>query len=101
MHALAFQVLIEDPAHARSLAATERLARATSAMIAGQAQDVALDRSTTATLEQCIAMEANKTGALLAQSVAIGAVLGGGSQAQIAALEQYGYGTRGRLPGRR
>ena len=54
-------------------------ARATSAMIAGQAQDVAMDRRESATLAECLAMEADKTGALLAQSVAIGAVLGGGS----------------------
>jgi len=89
MHALAFQVLInsENPA---SVAATERLARATSAMIAGQAQDVALDRGSTATLAECIAMEANKTGALLAQSVAIGAVLGGGDDAAVDALEHFG-----------
>jgi geranylgeranyl diphosphate synthase type I len=35
-------------------------------------------------------MEADKTGALLAQSVAIGAVLAGGSDAAVAALERYG-----------
>ncbi len=90
MHALAFQILLDDTTTPHSAAATQRLARATSAMIAGQAQDVALDRGDSATLDDCIAMEANKTGALLAQSVAIGAVLGGGEPATVAALEHFG-----------
>lgn len=90
MHALAFEVLLEDTTTPHSAAATRRLAQATSAMIAGQAQDVALDQSATATLEQCIAMEANKTGALLAHSVAIGAVLGGGEARLVDALEHFG-----------
>ena len=90
MHALAFEVLLEDTATPHAAAATVRLAKATSAMIAGQAQDVALDSGPTATLDQCIAMEANKTGALLAQSTAIGAVLGGGTAETTAALEHFG-----------
>lgn len=90
MHALAFQVLLQDTTTPHAAAATTRLALATSAMIAGQAQDVALDRGDTATLEDCIAMEANKTGALLAQSVAIGAVLGGGDHDVVDALERFG-----------
>jgi len=90
MHALAFQVLLDDTTTPYSAAATQRLARATSAMIAGQSQDVALDRGHTATLAECIAMEANKTGALLAQSVAIGAVLGNGDDTIVDALEHFG-----------
>lgn len=90
LHVLAFEVLLQETATARSMTATERLARATSAMIAGQAQDVALDRGDTATLADCLTMEANKTGALLAQSVAIGAVLGDGDPAVVTALESYG-----------
>lgn len=90
MHALAFQVLLDDTRTANSGPATRRLAMATSAMIAGQAQDVALDRGDTATLAECIAMEANKTGALLAQSVAIGAVLGGADEELVTALESFG-----------
>lgn len=89
MHALAFQILLADT-NSNAAAATARLAQATSAMIAGQAQDVALDRGSSATLDQTIAMEANKTGALLAQSVAIGAVLGNGPDETVAALERFG-----------
>ena len=90
MHALAFEVLLDDRRTPHGAAATRRLAKATSAMIAGQAQDVALDRGVTASLPECIAMEANKTGALLAQSVAIGAVLGGGDDVVVDALEDFG-----------
>ncbi len=90
LHVLAFQVLLADTSDSRSLRALSRLTDATAAMIAGQAQDVALDRAQTATLEQCLAMEANKTGALLAQSIAIGAELGGGDANQTSALERYG-----------
>lgn len=90
MHVLAFQVLLAAEVSPRSMAATARLGRATAEMIAGQAQDVALDRASTATLDECLQMEANKTGALLAQSVAIGGVLGGGDDGAIDALERYG-----------
>jgi geranylgeranyl diphosphate synthase type I len=89
LHALAFQVLLDEagPVH---LAATNRLGRAVSAIIAGQAQDTALDRATDASLAACVEMCGNKTGALLAQSVAIGAVLGGADEDTASALERYG-----------
>ena len=90
MHALAFEILLDDSRTPHGATATRRLAKATSAMIAGQAQDVALDRGATASLAECIAMETNKTGALLAQSVAIGAVLGGGDDVVVDALEDFG-----------
>lgn len=90
LHVLAFHVLAADLTNERALRALGRLTNATAAMIAGQAQDVALDRAPTATLAECLAMEANKTGALLAQSIAIGAELGGGDPDQTNALEQYG-----------
>ena len=90
LHTLAFEVLLRQAPESASHAAIDRLARATTAMIAGQSQDVALDRAESATLDECIAMEANKTGALLAQSVAIGGVLGGGTPEQVDALERYG-----------
>lgn len=90
LHALAFNTLLPPTHDPLMVAAGTRLAQATTAMIAGQAQDVALNQRATATLDECLAMEANKTGALLAQSVAIGATLGGGSDEQIAALEHYG-----------
>ena len=59
-------------------------------MIGGQAQDSALDRADDVTLAQCLAMAADKTGALLAQSTAIGAELGGADGETTAALERFG-----------
>lgn len=89
MHTLAFQILLDEagPLH---LEAARRLGLATSAMIAGQAQDSALDRRMDVGLRDCLAMEANKTGALLAHSVAIGAVLAGADEQVASALERYG-----------
>lgn len=89
LHTLAFEVLLEQTGTTR-LAAAGRLADASSSIIAGQAQDVALDRSNDATLASCLTMTANKTGALLAQSVAIGAVLAEADPDAVASLERYG-----------
>lgn len=89
LHTLAFLVLLDEPGPSRP-EATRRLASATTAMIAGQAQDTALDRRTDVTLAQCLEMEANKTGALLAESVAIGAVLAGADEETATSLERYG-----------
>jgi geranylgeranyl diphosphate synthase, type I len=89
LHTLAFQVLLDDstPQH---LTATHRLGLAVAAIITGQAQDTALDRAPDATLAGCLVMAGNKTGALLAQSVAIGAVLGGADLETANALERFG-----------
>jgi geranylgeranyl diphosphate synthase type I len=89
LQTLAYQVLLEDP-EPRRVAAARRLTAATGAMIAGQAQDTALDRSLDVTLARCLAMDANKTGALLAHSPAIGAVLAGADEDTATALERYG-----------
>lgn len=89
LHTLAFEVLLDDGTPA-ALAALRRLANGTAAMIAGQAQDSALDRRTDVTLPECVTMQQNKTGALLGTSVSIGAVLAGASVPMAAALERYG-----------
>ena len=89
LHTLAFQVLLDESSQ-EHLTATHRLGLAVSAIITGQAQDTALDRAVDATLAGCLVMAGNKTGALLAQSVAIGAVLGGADVATANALERYG-----------
>jgi geranylgeranyl diphosphate synthase type I len=60
------------------------------AMITGQVQDMTLDRAPAVTFDECLEMERNKTGALLAQSVAIGAVLAGADDDDIEPLERYG-----------
>ena len=64
LHTLAFQVLLDDPTPER-VVATTRLVDATAAMIAGQAADMAFDDRLDVDLAACLAMEADKTGALL------------------------------------
>ncbi len=89
LHNLAYQVLLDDPSPQRQAAAA-RLTRATAAMIAGQAADMAFDDLPTVTLAECVAMEADKTGALLAYSASVGAVLAGATDAQVDALDEFG-----------
>jgi geranylgeranyl diphosphate synthase type II len=64
-------------------------------MVGGQAVDIAWsDAETKGAVEisgtQLLAMHARKTGALLRASAEAGAIAGGGSEAQIAALRDYG-----------
>jgi geranylgeranyl diphosphate synthase type I len=89
LHTLAFQVLLADPTPER-VAATVRLAEATAAMLAGQAADMAFDDQPVVTLQDCLEMEAGKTGALLGYSASVGAVLAGAPDQQVAALDAYG-----------
>jgi geranylgeranyl diphosphate synthase type I len=86
---LAHEVLMEAP----SLAAPEaarRLAAATSAMIAGQAQDMAQEGCLGASLEATQAMERGKTGALLGAAASLGAVLAEADDGQVSCLENFG-----------
>ncbi len=82
------QVLLECEAHGS--AAAELLADATAAMIAGQADDIAFERQSTVSVDDCVAMCAAKTGALLGAAASIGAVLAGAPPATIGALRDYG-----------
>ena len=70
LHNLAYQVLLDDPSPQRQAAAA-RLTRATAAMIAGQAADMAFDDLPTVTLAEC-------------------AVLAGATDAQVDALDEFG-----------
>lgn len=108
LHALAFDVLLggaagsagsaagrtaaeaSDAATAASGTAASRLASATAAMIAGQSRDMAFNERMDVTPEQCLAMEADKTGALLGYASSVGAVLAGADAEIVAALESYG-----------
>ncbi|WP_443050793.1 polyprenyl synthetase family protein [Streptomyces sp. H27-D2] len=71
--------------------ATRRLTTATRKLIDGQAQDISYEHRERVTVEECLEMEGNKTGALLACAVSIGAVLGGADDATADILEKYGY----------
>jgi geranylgeranyl diphosphate synthase, type I len=66
------------------------LAGATSAMIAGQALDMAFETLDGVTVDRCLAMEAGKTGALLGCAASIGAILGGAPDETVEALDDYG-----------
>lgn len=89
MHTLAFQVLLDSPGeHGAAVAA--RLGHATSAMIRGQSDDMGFAHRPDVTVEQCLAMEADKTGALLAFAVCGGALMGGGDGDVVEALHVFG-----------
>jgi geranylgeranyl diphosphate synthase type I len=87
--ALATEVLL-DSGSPNAGAATNLLARATRELIRGQVLDLAFERRAQVTQDECLDMAAAKTGALLAASAAIGAVLAGGPDAVVAALATYG-----------
>lgn len=91
MHTLAFELLLAPAdASAGRVDAARRLARGTSAMIAGQNADMSFERRDDVTFEECVDMEANKTGALLSYSAAVGAVMAEAEAATIDALGAYG-----------
>jgi geranylgeranyl diphosphate synthase type I len=71
-------------------AAARRLCRATAAMIEGQEADMDFESRTDVSVEDCRAMEAGKTGALLACAASIGAELVGGPAAAVDALDSFG-----------
>ncbi len=87
---LAFQLLLDDPTPERVAQRPRRLADATQAMIVGQAQDIASEDKLSLTLDECLAMEAGKTGALLSCAASIGAVRAGAEDAAVDALSRYG-----------
>ncbi|WP_419850043.1 polyprenyl synthetase family protein [Candidatus Poriferisocius sp.] len=89
LHALAFEVLLSDPSPPRVRAA-KNLAEAVTAMIAGQSMDMAFEERSSITLEECLAMEQGKTGALLSYASSVGAILAGADGAVVDGLAEYG-----------
>ncbi|MET7653850.1 MULTISPECIES: polyprenyl synthetase family protein [unclassified Streptomyces] len=90
LFALAGEILLELGT-AEAARATHRLTVATRALIDGQAQDISYEHRDRVSVEECLEMEGNKTGALLACASSIGAVLGGADGRTADALEKYGY----------
>jgi geranylgeranyl diphosphate synthase type I len=90
LFALASEVLLEQGTVEAGRAA-RRLTAATRSLIDGQAQDISFEHRERVGVEECLEMEGNKTGALLACASSIGAVLGGASDADADALAEYGY----------
>lgn len=89
MLSLAHELLLADPPPRARRAAGE-LARATSDMIRGQAEDLSFESRDDVAEDECLAMCSHKTGALLAGAGTIGAVLGGGDDTAVEALRTYG-----------
>ena len=85
---LAQQVLLDTGPH--GAAAIGALATATAEMIAGQADDIAFEGRPTVSVDECVAMAAAKTGALLGAAASIGAVLAGAPGATVGALHDFG-----------
>jgi geranylgeranyl diphosphate synthase, type I len=87
--ALAVQVVLEQPGQpARDAAAA--LQESTARMIAGQADDLALEQEADPSIEACMAMAAGKTGALMSCAASIGAILAGAPSTQVVALAEFG-----------
>lgn len=90
LFALANELLLEQGT-ADGGRAAQRLTIATRKLIDGQAQDISFEHREWVTVEECLEMEGNKTGALIACACSIGAVLGGADDAAADALARYGY----------
>jgi geranylgeranyl diphosphate synthase type I len=86
---LASRVLLESGSPHR-VAALESLTDATAGLIAGQAADLDLEGRLDATPQECLAMCAGKTGALLECAASIGAVLAGADAAAVERLRAFG-----------
>lgn len=89
LQTLAHQVLL-DVRSPSGAAAADVLAAAVEHMIAGQADDMALESAERVDVEECTRMVAGKTGALLSAAAALGAVLAGGDQRSVDALREFG-----------
>jgi geranylgeranyl diphosphate synthase type I len=86
---LAHEVLA-DAGTPHALAASAALARATRELIRGQALDMAFETRAEVGVGECLDMVAGKTGALLAVSAELGALLAGASSAAVRAFRGYG-----------
>ncbi|WP_307815808.1 polyprenyl synthetase family protein [Streptomyces sp. 7-21] len=89
LFALAGEVILEAGGPHVSRAA-RLLTTASRRLIDGQAQDISFEHRERVGVEECLAMEGNKTGALLSCAAAIGAVLRGADEDTAAALADYG-----------
>jgi geranylgeranyl diphosphate synthase type I len=88
--ALAEDVVLSAPGETGARAA-RHLTEATDRLIRGQAEDLSFEGRLEVSVAECMAMEGNKTGALLACSSSIGAVLAGASSGTVATLGEFGH----------
>ncbi|HZD70613.1 MAG TPA: polyprenyl synthetase family protein [Actinomycetes bacterium] len=87
--ALAEDVLLETPG-AGGARAARHLTEATDRLITGQAEDLSFEHRLDVSVAECMAMTGNKTGALLACSSSIGAVLAGAPEETVTAIADFG-----------
>jgi geranylgeranyl diphosphate synthase type I len=88
LQTIAHQLLLETGTD-EAPAAGRLLADAVAEMIAGQAEDIALETDESIDVERCVRMAGAKTGALLSCAASIGAVLAGADRGA-AALARFG-----------
>jgi geranylgeranyl diphosphate synthase type I len=89
LQTLAHDVLLSTGTDA-AVAGAARLTRAVAEMIAGQADDMALETEETITVDGSVRMAAAKTGALLSCASSLGAVLAGSDDRTVTALDRFG-----------
>jgi geranylgeranyl diphosphate synthase, type I len=89
LQTLAHEVLLSARTEA-SIVAAARLTEAVAEMIAGQADDMALESEEAISIDGSVRMAAAKTGALLACAASLGAVLAGADDRTVAALDRFG-----------
>jgi geranylgeranyl diphosphate synthase, type I len=90
LFALAEDVLLEAPGPNGPRAA-RHLTEATDRLITGQAEDLSFEGRLDVSVQECLTMAGNKTGALLACSASIGSVLAGAPAEAVEALSGFGY----------
>jgi geranylgeranyl diphosphate synthase, type I len=79
-----------DPPTPERTRAAAALTSATARMIAGQAEDLSFASRLDVSVEECAAMCANKTGALLSCAASMGAILAGADEGAVAGLAAFG-----------
>jgi len=91
LFAIAYKTVlrVDAPAEKKDKA-LRNFSRAILEVCEGQAMDVTFETQKQVSLEEYLKMAALKTGSLISASVASGAIIGGGSDKQIKALEDYG-----------
>ncbi|GAA4236443.1 polyprenyl synthetase family protein [Actinomadura meridiana] len=87
--ALSEELLLDEQTRGSHWAA-RALTAATQRLIAGQALDIGFEQRDDVTIEECLTMAGDKTGALLACASSIGAMLGEGPTRLVTALTGFG-----------
>ncbi|WP_062215448.1 polyprenyl synthetase family protein [Streptomyces sp. NBRC 109706] len=87
----ACRVLSEEDALPRTLTGLRWLSESTTQLIEGEQTDLHFEERSRVALGECLLMAERKTASLLACACALGALWGGGDQAQTEALRRFGH----------